>query len=207
MGKVRYGLSNVHYAIYDETNNEYGDWKAIPGAVSLTIDKEDNKNDFYADNIVYAVVKNTSKETGSIEFAALTKDIEHDLFGVTSDSVSGLEYATTDAAPVSIALGYEIDGNVKKQRGLRYNVTLDEPNFAANTETDSTNPDTVTANITALAREFEITTGSGQDAVTEKIYVLKAHTDDDATASSTGEDAYNKFWNAVIVPGQAPTSA
>ena len=207
MGKVRYGLSNVHYAIYDETNNEYGDWKSIPGAVSLTIDKEDNKNDFYADNIVYAVVKNTAKETGSIEFASLTKDIEHDLFGVTSDSVSGLEYATTDAQPVSIALGYEIDGNVKKQRGLRYNVTLDEPNFAANTETDSTNPDTVTANITALAREFEITTGSGQEAVTEKIYVLKAHTDDDATSGTAGEDAYKKFWNAVIVPGQAPTSA
>ena len=199
MGKVIYGLKNVHYAIYDDSTKTYGTWKEIPGAVSLTADSDATQNDFYADDVVYATINATAKETGSLEFAAITDQMYTDLFGYEVEATSGLTIKPTDPVTVTIALGYEVSGNTNKQRGVRYNVTVTEPSQGANTMTDSTNPDTVTCNYTAIGRDFTI--GSGKDAVTKN--VLKAHCDD----SGETHDAFDKFWNAVIVPGTAPTAA
>lgn len=203
MGKVVYGLKNVHYAIYDNTTKEYGEWKPIPGSVSLSADADSSQNDFYADDVVYATIAATSKETGSIEFAAITDEMYTDLFGYYVDSVNGMYMKPTEPVNVSVALGYEISGNIHKQRGLRYNVTFTDPSQSANSMTDSTNPDTVTANYTAIGRDFEITTGTGQDAVTETKNILKAHCDN----SGQTHVSYDNFWNAVIEPGKASTSA
>ncbi len=60
--------------------------------------------------------------------------------------------------------------------------------------TDSTNPDTVTANYTAVGRDFTV---GGQT-----VNVLKAHCTD---AGST-HVAYDNFWNAVVCPGSASVS-
>lgn len=97
-----------------------------------------------------------------------------------------------------MALGYEVSGNEGKMRGVRYNVTITPPSQSANTMTDSTDPDTVSCDYTAVGRDF--TVGSGNSART--VNVLKAH----CTDSGETHDAYDKFWNAVIVPGAAPTS-
>ena len=37
MGKVIYGLKNVHYALYDSATNTYGAWKRIPAIPSLLL--------------------------------------------------------------------------------------------------------------------------------------------------------------------------
>ena len=167
MGRVMYGLKNVHYAVYNETTKTYGDWKEIPGAVSLSADADTTQNDFYADDVVYATISATSKETGSIEFAAITDEMYEDLFGYATDSTSGLTYQDTEPVSVTVALGYEVSGNEYKQRGVRYNVKFTDPSQSANTMTDSTNPDTVTANYTAVGRDFTV---GGQT-----VNVLKAH--------------------------------
>lgn len=191
MGKVIYGLKNVHYAIYDETNHTYGAWKAIPGAVSLSADADTTQNDFYADDVVYATISASGKETGSIEFAAITAEMYTDLFGYANDSTSGLTYKNTEPSSVTVALGYEVSGNEGKMRGVRYNVTFTDPSQSANTMTDSTNPDTVTANYTAVGRDF--TVGA------ETVNVLKAHCTNDGDTHTT----YDNFWTSVPVPGVA----
>lgn len=199
MGKVIYGLKNVHYAIYNDTTHTYGAWKSIPGAVSLTADSDATQNDFYADDVVYATINATAKETGTLEFAAITDAMYTDLFGYEAEATSGLTIKPTEPVSTTIALGYEVSGNTNKQRGVRYNVTVTEPSQGANTMTDSTNPDTVSCDYTAIGRDFTI--GTGTSAVTKN--VLKAHCDD----SGETHDAFDKFWNAVIVPGAAPTNA
>ena len=53
--KVKFGISNVHYAILDGENNTYGTPVAIPGAVSLSLEPSGDTTPFYADNIQYFV--------------------------------------------------------------------------------------------------------------------------------------------------------
>lgn len=193
MGKVIYGLKEVHYAIYDEQTHTYGQWKRIPGAVSLSSDADTTQNDFYADDAVYATISATAKETGTIEFAAITDEMYADLFNYTVDATSGLTYQNTEPIGATVALGYEVSGNEGKMRGVRYNVTFTAPSQSSNTMTDSTNPDTVSANYTAVGRDFTI--GTGNNAKT--VNVLKAH----CTNEGETHTAYDSFWTAVLIPG------
>lgn len=189
MGAVVYGLKNVHYAIWDDATSTFGEWKAIPGAVSLSSDANTNQNDFYADDGVYATLSGANSESGTVEFACLTDDILVDLVGYQTDETSGLTYVTTEPKNIAVALGYEVSGNEKKRRGVRYAVTFTPPSQSSNTMTETTDPDTVTMDYTAIGREFTI---GG-----EKVSVLKAHVDE-------GDDAgaYDAFWEAVLIPGQ-----
>ena len=58
--KVKYNLKNVHAAKLKETVSSSGETtfsyenpKAIPGAVSISLDAEGESTPFYADGIVY----------------------------------------------------------------------------------------------------------------------------------------------------------
>lgn len=202
MGKVIYGLKNVHYSVYTPGENgaagTYGPWKSIPGAVSLSSDADTTQNDFYADDGLYATISASGKETGTIEFAAITAEMYTDLFGYQTDATSGLTYQNTEPVGTTFALGYEVSGNESKQRGVRYNVTFTAPSQSSNTMTDSTNPDTVSVNYTAAGRDFTI----GEGASAKTVNVLKAHCTDEGQT----HDAFDKFWNAVITPGTAPAN-
>lgn len=192
MGKIIYGLKNVHYAVYDTDTSKYGEWKRIPGAVSLSSDADTTQNDFYADDVVYATLSASGKETGTIEFAAITDEMYTDLFGYTYDSATGLYMQGTEPTNVTVALGYETSSNEDKVRGVRYNVTFTPPSQSSNTMTDSTNPDTVSVNYTAVGRDFNI------NGTTKNI--LKAHVKENG-------DSYASFFTSVITPGEDATNA
>ena len=56
MNKVKFGLSNVYYAVKTtspEGEVSYATPVRIPGAVNLSLDQEGEITPFYADNIVY----------------------------------------------------------------------------------------------------------------------------------------------------------
>lgn len=193
MGKLVFGLKNVKYAIWTEGTNgaagSYGEWKVLTeGAVSLTADVQANSTDFYAEDTVYAVLEAVTKESGSIEIAYLREDVKKDLLGYVEDQTSGLTYVSTEPKTITVALGYEVNGNQGKMRGVRYNVQFSMPSESANTMTESVTPDTVTLNYNATGRDFTI------DG--EKVNVLKAHVLESET------DAYNNFFTRVLVPGQ-----
>ena len=69
MPKVKYGLSNVYYAIFNEEDGTYGTPVAIPGAVSLSLDQEGETTPFRADNIDYWTSVSNNGYSGSIEVA------------------------------------------------------------------------------------------------------------------------------------------
>ena len=142
-----------------------------------------------------ATISASGKETGTIEFAAITDEMYTDLFGYANDATSGLTYQTSEPVSVTVALGYEVSGNEGKMRGVRYNVTFTAPSQSANTMTDSTNPDTVSVNYTAIGRDFTI--GSGNSATT--VNVLKAH----CTNAGETHAAFDGFWTKVLIPGTA----
>jgi phi13 family phage major tail protein len=188
---VEFGLTNVHYAIFDEETNSYGKPKRIPGGVKLTTEVDESQTDFHADDMVYATLSVTSKESGTLEFAAVTEEMEKDLFGYEVDSTTGLRYRNLDKAKPSIALMYEVDSTAGKRRGSRYNVTLGSPTQEHNTKSDSTSPDTVTCSYNAIGRQFSVTVG--ESTVTKN--VLKGH-------CKTGDAGYDTYFDAVVVPGE-----
>lgn len=186
--KVRFGLKNVHYALIDFETGEYKTPVRLPGAVSLSIDAEGDTSTFYADNMAYYVTSSNAGYTGSIELAALTDQALIDLLGYTKDN-NGFVYERADANPPSFALLYEIDGDPEQQRGVLYSCKLTRPSVEANTKEDSTDPQTITSDFTAIAKEMTV----GEEA---NVPVIKGSVESKQTA-------YTDFFTKVYAPAAA----
>lgn len=189
---VRFGLSNVHYATY--TDSTYGTPVAIAGAVQLTTTPEGDSNTFYADNRAFYVTETNAGYSGTVEVAAVNEQFLKDVLGYKDDATSGLSYESTNAQPASVALLFEVDGNEEKQRGCFYNVTFSRLEKEHNTTSDTTEPDTITLNFTAIGRNF--TVGSA----TENVVFAQC------TDSEEEHEAFDAFFTKVVVPGTAPSA-
>lgn len=138
--KVQFGLSNAHYAVYDESTGKYGTPVAIKGSVSLSLDAEGDSTKFYADNIAYFSTSKNDGYTGSLEIAYVEKQLQIDLLGNEDDNGLLLEFS--DSTAKSFALLFEIDGNINKQRTVLYNCTLSRPSTEADTTENTVEPKT-----------------------------------------------------------------
>lgn len=187
MGRVRFGLSNVHYAVWDSVEKTYKNPVRIPGAVNLSIEAEGDTNTFYADNTAYYVTSSNAGYSGDLEIAALEKDDAVALLGWEVDD-NGLLYEPADALPADFALLYQIDGDPTKQRGVLYSVKLTRPSMENGTTEDSTEPQTLTCSFNAIGREFEI--------AGETRSVLKASVE-------SSDSGYATFMDAVAIPTKA----
>ena len=196
---VRFGLKNVHYAVYTEgvsgAAGTYGTPKPITGAVQMTTTPEGDSYTFYADDVAFYATETNAGYSGTLQVAAVNDDFLKDVLGYKADTTSGLTYEPTDAVPKSVALIYEVGGNVEQLRGVMYNVTFSRMEGENNTRADTTEPDTVTLNFTAIGRDF--TVGGG------KVNVVKAH----CSNSGDSHDAYDNFLTKVVVPGTDPAGA
>ena len=90
--KVTFGLSNVHIAKLIENNGEisYDTPFALPGAVTLTMDKEGAMSIFRADNIDYYKKAINSGYSGSLEIADVIEKFLTDILGQYKDSNGAL---------------------------------------------------------------------------------------------------------------------
>lgn len=166
--RVVFGISNVHYALWDATLNEgkggYSAAKAVKGAVSLSINVEGDTHTFYADNGPYYVSSSNGGYTGELNVAVLEDEALIDLLGYKKDE-NGLIVEDVKAVAPSFALTYEVSSNEKEQRFVFYNCTATRPEYEANTRSDTTEPDTQTLNLTMGVRTLTDANGNEVDAV------------------------------------------
>ena len=193
--KVRFGLSRVHYAIWDEDQQKYGTPKPLAGAVSISFEPQGSQSNFFADNTVYYISNPTSQDTGSLEIADVSDEAAVELFGLKNDAVAGITYEETVHEMPTFALLYQVEGDGNTLRGVRYNVKMNRLSETHSTTTDSVEPQTYTVDYTATGRDFTV---SG-----DTVNVIKAST------TNGGQDhaAYDAWFDEVVCPGKAPTGA
>ena len=71
MGRVRYGLSNLYYAIATDDGTgtlTYANPVKIPGAKSIALDPQGDSTDEYADDVLWLHIDGNNGYSGDLEF-------------------------------------------------------------------------------------------------------------------------------------------
>ncbi len=154
MNKVKFGLSEVHIApitAESASGYTYGDIFAIPGAVSLSLDRAGDETEFYADNIKYFNESANQGYTGSLEMAIFTDEFRKKILGELQDTNGALIEDATKGT-TGFALGFQIDGDRANRRFWYYNCMANRPSNSSSTIESSKEPQTETVDITAAPR-------------------------------------------------------
>ena len=185
--KIKYGLKNVYYAVATIAANgsaTYDTPVAVPGAVSRALDPPGDNTQFYADNIAYYVSIANSGYEGDLEMALFPDAFRKDVFGEIEDK-KGVLIEDANASPVHFALLFQFEGDVTATKHVLYNCTAQRNTVGSTTKSDTVEPQTESATITATS-----------------IYV--AALDKDIVKASTGDSVdsttYSGWNTAVYVP-------
>ena len=156
MDKVRFGLSNCKYAIYDEAQGTYGDPVAMPGAVSLSLTREGgDSSDYYADNGVYYTFAGTNGGySAALEMARITPEQRAALLGEILDTAKKMYVEVTDPEDIQFALICQYEGNQNPIAQVFYNCKASRIETSANTLNDSPDVDSDTLNLRIAAQNF-----------------------------------------------------
>lgn len=149
--KVKYGICNVYFAVATIATNgtaTYTTPKALPGAVSISLDQQGETNKFFADNIVYYTSVANNGYEGDLEVAKLNDDFLKDILGYGTDA-NGILYENAGAPVVHFALIFQFEGDAHARRHVLYNCTCNRPSISGSTKEDSVEPQTETITITA----------------------------------------------------------
>lgn len=149
--KIKYGLSNVYYAVATIASNgsaTYSAPVAIPGAVNLSLDPEGASDPFYADNIVYFMSSANSGYTGTLEVALLPDSFRKDVLGEIEDG-QGVFLEDADAITKHFALLFQFEGDANKTRHVLYNCTATRSAVSSETKQESITPVTDSIDIVA----------------------------------------------------------
>ena len=189
MNKVKFGLSNVYYAVKTtspEGEVSYAPPVRIPGAVNLSLDQEGEITPFYADNITYYSASNNNGYSGDLEIADIPESFQKDVLGYIVDN-NGALIENADATIKPFALLFEVTGDEKPRRSVLYNCMVTRPSTEASTTEDTRTPQTDTLSITATPRE---------DNKNVKAVM---------TLSDTNTTAFNSFFSNVYEPSTIPS--
>ena len=152
--KVRFGLKNVYYAVLTEstdgTNNTFASPKAVPGAVSMTLDSNSSDGTFYADNVSYYKTFANNGYSGSLEMARINDDMMKDVFGMTVNSSNPL-VESTGVQPKPFALMFQIEGDQREELNVLYRVVpTSKPSIGSQTVEETVEPVTQSFDFEAL---------------------------------------------------------
>lgn len=179
--KVKFNICNVHYALINVDENgevTYEKPKAIPGAVSISLDPNGEPESFYADGVEYYVVNNNMGYDGDLEIALIPEDFLTDVLGEISDSNSVL-VESANAEGKNFALLFEFDGDIHKIRHVMYNCSAARPKLESKTNEESKEVQTDTLSIKARplangyvkAKTGEKTASETYDGWYKEVYV------------------------------------
>lgn len=171
--KVKYNLKNVHAAKL--TRNEEGEYeyetpKAIPGAVSISLDAEGDTSPFYADGIVYFRSVSNNGYSGDLEMALIPEWFRTEILKEELDKNGVLIENATIAETEKFALLFEFDGDVRCIRHVLYNCTAARPSIESETKEDTIEPGTETLSLTADPREDGLVKSRTGDTTSETTY-------------------------------------
>ena len=184
--KVKYNLKNVHAAKLTEsmvdgvTNYTYAEPKAIPGAVSISLDAEGDSSPFYADGIVYFRSVSNNGYSGDLEIALIPEWFRTDILQEMLDKNGVLVEKSDNAESVKFALLFEFDGDIRAIRHVMYNCTASRPSIESETKEDKIEPGTETLSLTADPREDGL---------------VKSRTGD-----TTSAETYQNWYKSVYIP-------
>lgn len=151
MGKIKYGLSNVHYAVATiaaDNSATYETPVRIPGAVNLSMEPQGENSVFNADNIEYAVFESNNGYEGDLEIALVPASFEKDVLGAYEDTNKVL-FEDADAPTVHFALLFQFEGDVKATRHVLYNCTASRATVEGETKGETIEPKTETLSLKA----------------------------------------------------------
>ena len=189
--KVKYNLKNVYAAKMTETETEgvksfsYENPKAIPGAVSISLDAEGESSPFYADGIVYFRSSTNNGYSGDLQIALIPEWFRTEILQEALDSKGVLVESSNVTESVKFALLFEFDGDVNAIRHVLYNCSASRPSIESETKEDTIEPGTETLSITADPRADGL---------------VKARTGD-----TTDKTAYENWYKTVYVPAAKET--
>jgi len=189
--KVRFGLRNTKYAVYNANTKTYGELKSMPGAVSLSLSREGGDNtDFYADDGIYFTFAGTNGGySGDLTLARITDEVRVDLLNEIVDETTGVQFEATTVEPAEFALVTEMQGDSGPIGFVFYNCKASRPEIQANTKNESPSVDQDTLSLRIAAREF---TYDGKNTPFVQGHIEKT---EDNTAK------FNAFFADVVVPG------
>ena len=173
--KVKFNLKNVHAAKLTETVTEgvtsfsYGTPRAIPGAVSISLDAEGESSPFYADGIVYFRSVTNNGYSGDLEMALVPEWFRTEILQEELDAKGVLIEKSDSRESVKFALLFEFDGDINCIRHVLYNCTSSRPSIESETKEDTIEPGTEKLTITADPRAdglVKARTGDTTDAAT-----------------------------------------
>lgn len=189
--KVKYGLKNVHYAIATigaDGTASYATPVAWPGAVNLSMDAQDEKFTFRADNTDYYTGYANNGYEGDFESALIPDNFRAGVLGEITNGDLKLE--TAEQSTGHFALLFEFDGDESATRHVMYNCTASRPAVSGSTTGETIEPQTEKITISAKSIYNEPT---GKNLV-------KARCTDTASASYTG------WYTAVKQPVTQPVT-
>lgn len=167
--KIKYGLQNVYYAkitLGTGGVETYGTPKALPGAVSLSLDAEGDINQFYADNRAYWQQASNNGYKGSLEVAMIPDDFRKDILEEVVDD-NGVLVEKSIVATTAFAILFEFAGDEKNKRCVLYNCAVTRPTIGGQTTEDKITPQPEELDISCTANSAGYVKGSCIDGDTE----------------------------------------
>ena len=189
--KVRFGLANTKYALWNSETSTYGTAKSLPWAVALTLSTEGGDgSDFYADNgICYSFAGTNGGYSGDLELSNVPDSVRVDLLGEVMDETTGVQIEVTEAEPPEFALITEMLTDEGPIGFAFYNCKASRTEINANTKNDNPDVDTESIPLRIASREI-VYNEKNQHAVQGHIQ-----------KTSTNASLYSAFFEGVVLPG------
>ena len=132
--KIKYGLSNVHWASLTITDGvpSFGTPVPFPGAVSISLPPSGENEKFYADNIDYYVSPGATGYDGDLEMAYIPDDFAAYAFSEITES-DGVVLEESTPEMKKFALLFQFEGDKNGVRHVLYNCTASKPDIASQT--------------------------------------------------------------------------
>lgn len=188
--RVQFGLKNVHYSTFTETDGviSYDTPIPIPGAVELSLEARGDLVEFYADDYLYYSSGNNQGYDGTLSIALIPDQFAIDCLGEEKDPTSSVLIEKSNLKGKSFALLFEFDGDEKATRFALYNCSANRPTVGSSTKTDTVEPTPNELTFVASARS------------TDSAVKIK-------TTENTSPSIYNNWYTSVYNQVMEPVTS